>query len=149
VVFVFAKAPEDALASLVKELDKAVATQAEKKLAVVVNFTGEPTDDFKAKIAEFANQNQIERVALTVTKDAAKFKVNELAAVTVMHYRNKQVQYNFASDKTGLNQQAIQAIVEGVQKILVEEKEPTTTPDKKPDKKSGPKPTKTSAAVKP
>ena len=124
------------MASLVKELEKVVVANAEKKLAAVVNFTGEPTDDFQAKIAEFAKQNEIEQVALTATKDAAKFQVNDAAEVTVMHYRKKEVKYNFASDKAGLNQQAIRAIVEGVKQILVEEQKPEKQPDTKPDKKS-------------
>ena len=122
------------MASLVKELEKVVVANAEKKLAAVVNFTGEPTDDFQAKIAEFAKQNEIEQVALTATKDAAKFQVNDAAEVTVMHYRKKQVKYNFASDKAGLNQQAIQAIVEGVKQILVEEKKLEKQPDTQPEK---------------
>lgn len=124
------------MASLVKELENVVAANAEKKLVAVINFTGEPTDDFQAKIAEFAQQNKIEQVALTATKDAAKFQVNEAAEVTVMHYRNKEVKYNFASDKAGLNDQAIRAIVEGVKKILVEEQKPEKKPDTQPDKKS-------------
>jgi alpha-L-arabinofuranosidase len=139
---VFAKTPEDALASLVKELDKAVAAHAEKKLAAVVNFTGETSDDFQAKIAEFAKKNQIEHVALTVTKEADKFKVSETAAVTVMHYRNKEVKCNFASATAGLNPQAIQAIVAGIPKILVEEKKPEKEPAKKSEKEPDKKPKK-------
>ena len=117
-IFVFAKTPDDALAGLVKELDKAVAANAEKKLAAVVNFTGELTDEYKDKVAKFAEKNKIEQVALTMTGDAEKFKVNDAAEVTVMHYKGKEVKFNFATDKNGLNQQAIKAVVDGIQKVL-------------------------------
>jgi len=118
VVFAFAKTPDDNLASLAKELDKVVAANADKKLAAVINFTGELTDEYQEKVAEFAEKNGIKNIALTVTADGKKFAVSDDAEVTVMHYKGKEVKYNFSADKSGLDEKAVKAIVEGVQKVL-------------------------------
>ncbi|MCH5374061.1 MAG: hypothetical protein JJ992_08795 [Planctomycetes bacterium] len=114
----FAKAPGDDLASLAKQIDKVVAANADKKLAAVINFTGESTDEYQEKIAKFAEDNAIKNIALTVTADAKRFKVSDDAEVTVMHYKGKQVKFNYSSDKSGLDEKAVKAIVDGVQKIL-------------------------------
>jgi hypothetical protein len=113
-----AKTPDDALASLAKQIDKLVADNQEKKLAAVINFTGEPTDDYKAKIAEFGTKHNLKNVALTTTADAEKFKVNDQAEVTVMNYKGKTVKSNHAVAAGGLNAAAIKSIVEGVKTIL-------------------------------
>jgi hypothetical protein len=113
-----AKTPDDALASLAKQIDKLVADNQEKKLAAVINFTGEPTDDYKAKIAEFGTKHNLKNVALTVTADADRFKINDQAEVTVMHYKGKTVKSNHAVAAGGLNAEAIKSILEGTKTIL-------------------------------
>ena len=117
-VFVFAKTADDALAGLAKEIDKLVAANQEKKLAAVINFTGEANDAAKANIKEFGEKHELKNVALTITGDGKKFEVNDEAEVTVMHYKGKKVQFNAAVAKGGLSKEAVAAIVEGVKKIL-------------------------------
>lgn len=118
VIFVFAKTPDDATASLVKKLDEVVAANTDKKLTAVVNFTGEVTPEFQEQIAQFADKNEIENVHLAATADAKRYKISDEAKVTVMHYKGKEVKFNCAVDESGLDKQAIEAIVEGVSKIL-------------------------------
>ena len=111
VIFVFAKTPDDAMASLVKKLDEVVAANTEKKLAAVVNFMGEVTDEFQEQIAQFAEKNKIKNVTLAATAEAKKLKISDEATVTVMHYKGKEVKFNCAVGENGLNKKAINTIV--------------------------------------
>jgi hypothetical protein len=113
-----AKTPNDALASLAKQIDKLVADNQEKKLAAVINFTGAPTDDYKAKIAEFGTKHNLKNVALTITADAERFKINDQAELTMMYYKGKTVKSNHAVVVGGLNAAAVKSIVEGAKTIL-------------------------------
>lgn len=117
-IFAFAKTPDDNLASLAKELDKAVAANSEKKLAAVLNFTGEATDEYKAKVKEFVEKNDLKNTAVMVTSDAERMKVADSAQVTVMHYKGKQVKYNYSTEKPELPADAVKQIVAGVDKTL-------------------------------
>ena len=138
-VFAFANAPTDALASLAKQLDKLVADNDSKKLAAVINFPGEANDENKAKIAEFAKKHNIQKVALTVTKDGAKFKVSPDAEVTVMHYKGKEVKFNHAVAPGALNDAEVKKIVEGAKVILAEAPATNETPKKEGPKEDRPK----------
>ena len=53
VAFIFAKNPDNNLATLIKELDKVAGENSDAKMAAVVNFNGELTDDYIQKIKEF------------------------------------------------------------------------------------------------
>lgn len=117
-IFAFAKSADDNLASLAKAIDKAVADNADKKLAAVINFTGESTDENLEKIAEFAEKNGIKNTALVLTGDAKKFSVSDDAEVTVMHYKGKKVAFNFSAKKDELGDQAAKAVVEGLKTVL-------------------------------
>jgi hypothetical protein len=116
VIFVFAKTPGDITASLAKNLDEAVAANTDKKLAAVINFTGEQTDEFQKKVGKFAEKNDLQNVLLTVTADAEKFNISDEVNVTVMHYRGKKVKFRFATST--VDDQAIDAIVKGIDSIL-------------------------------
>ena len=116
--FVFTETPNDDLASLAKQLDKLVVDNEEKKLAVVMNFTGEPTDEYTESIAKFAEKHNLKNVTLTVTGDAQKFKISDEADVTVMHCKGKKVAFNSAVKPGGLKKDAIKKIVEGTSTIL-------------------------------
>lgn len=87
-------------------------------MAAVVNFTGEPTDDYSASIKAFGEKHGIKNVALTTTSDGDRFRINDRAEVTVMHYKGKRVAYNYATAKGELDKDAVKAIVEGTKTIL-------------------------------
>jgi hypothetical protein len=118
VIFAFAKSADDNLASLAKAIDKAVADNADKQLAAVINFTGESTDENLEKIAEFAEKNGIKNTALVLTGDAKKFNVSDDAAVTVMLYKGKKVAFNFSAKKDELDDQAAKTVVGGLKTVL-------------------------------
>ncbi len=93
------------------------AENEDSKLAGVINFTGEITDEYTDEIIEFGEKLDLQHVALTTTSDGPKFKVNEDADVTVMHYKGKRVGYNY-STKGQLSDKAIEEIVKGASTIL-------------------------------
>ena len=101
------------MAGLVKQLDKIVAENKDKKFAAIVNFTDATEDE----VIKFAQHNDVTGVALTITKDGKRFKLNEDAALTVMHYKQKKVAFNHAvKDKIG--ESDVKAIIEGTSSIL-------------------------------
>ncbi len=117
-VFIFAKTPDDALAGLVKQIDQVVAKHADKRVAAVVNFVGEPTDEYLSQTKEFGEKHGVKHVALTTTRDGDRFNINEDAEVTVMNYVGKVVKFNYAVGKGELNEAAVKAIVEGTSSIV-------------------------------
>jgi len=102
---------------LASQIDKVAAENEDAKLAGVINFTGEVSDEYTEKIKEFGEKLDLQHVALTTTGDGDRFKVNEDADVTVMHYKGKKVAFNFATQGE-LTKAAIKKIVEGTGKIL-------------------------------
>ena len=76
------------MASLVKQLDKVVAANSKEKMASVVNFLGEETDDVISGAKKFGKQNKVKNIALVVPRPSfngpPSFKVNEQAELTVM-----------------------------------------------------------------
>ena len=83
----------DDLASLVKQLDKVVSDNGDKKLAAVLNFI----DLEEEEVAKFAEKNEIKNVALVVTdqKNADRFNVNE-DVVSFHPHRELRVRERFA-----------------------------------------------------
>ena len=117
VAFVFAKTPNNTLATLIKQLDQVAEENADAKMANVINFSGELTDEYVQQIKEFGDKLDLKHTALTTSGDGGKFKVNEDAEVTVMHYKGKKVTYNFASKDT-LKEDDVQQIVKGASTIV-------------------------------
>ena len=117
VAFIFAKTPNNTLAELVKELDAVAEANADSKMANVINFNGEVTDEYLQQIKEFGEKLDLKHTALTTSADGGKFKVNEDAEVTVMHYKGKKVSYNFAS-KDAISEDEVKQIVKGASTIV-------------------------------
>ena len=106
------------MASLAKQIDKLVADNKEKKLAAVINFTGDPSDDYQSQISEFGEKHNIKNVSLTVTADGQRFNVSDDAEVTVILYKGKTVKFNCSVGEGKLDKAAVKAIVDGTGKIL-------------------------------
>jgi hypothetical protein len=119
---IFARKNDAALASLVKEIDKVVAANKDKKMASFVNFLGTDADELKAAAKKFAEENKIENVALVVPLDHEKgpqeVKLHDDASVTVMLYSGLKVKANHALKDGGLSKAAIGKIVDDTSKIL-------------------------------
>ena len=102
---------------MVSELDKVAEENADAKLSSVINFSGELSDEYIEQIKKFGEDLDLKHTALTTSSDGGKFKVNEEAEVTVMHYKGKKVAYNFASKET-LSENDVKEIVKGASTIL-------------------------------
>ena len=102
---------------MASEIDKVAEENADAKMAGVINFTGEVSDEYLEQIEDFGEKLELKHVALTTTNDGGKFKVNEDADVTVMHYKGKKVAYNYSA-KGELKEDAIKEIVKGTATIL-------------------------------
>ena len=119
---VFARKTDDALASLVKQIDKLVAANQDKKMASFVNLLGEDADKLKTNAAAFAKKHEITNVALVVPGDnengPKSFKINPKAEVTVLIYKGFRVKANHALKAGDLNEKTIKAIIADTGKIL-------------------------------
>ena len=115
VVFIFARKMDDNLASLVKQLDKIVAANSKQKMASVVNFLGEETDDVISDAKKFGKQHKVKNVALVVPRPSLNgppsFKVNEQAELTVMLYKGRRIVGNYALAAGKLDAKKIKQIV--------------------------------------
>jgi hypothetical protein len=119
---VFARKPDAALASLVKQLDKAITENADKQLSSFVNLLGEDREALETSAKEFSSKNQPEKVAIVVPvefEDGPKnFGVNPKAEVTVMLYTGLKVQANHAFAPGEFNEKAVEAVMADLPKIL-------------------------------
>jgi hypothetical protein len=121
---VFTRTSDDHLASLVKQLDKFVDENKDKKVAAVVNFLGDDPETLKAAVKEFGEKNKVKNVALTVALDHKEgpkaLEISPDADVTVMFYNKKKVTANQAVKKGGLNKDAVSKIIADGKTILEE-----------------------------
>ncbi len=122
VVMVFARKADTSLASLVKELDKTVAKNADQKLSSFVNLIGSSQEELKATAKQFAAKNQVENVALVVPHEnengPSEFNISPAAETTVTIYRNGKVVASHAVGPGGLDSKEIKEIIADTGKIL-------------------------------
>ena len=120
---------DDALASLVKQIDKVVAANQDKKMASFVNILGEDADKAQKDAITFAKKHEITNVALVVPRDPKNdpksysngpkdYKINPKAEVTVLIYKGLKVKVNYALAAGELNEKTIKAIIADTGKIL-------------------------------
>jgi hypothetical protein len=123
----FTRTSDDHLASLVKQLDKFVDENKDKKVAAVVNFLGNDPEALKTAVKEFGEKNKVKNVALAVAVDNENgpkaLKISPDADLTVMFYNKKKVTANHAVKKGGLDTNAVGKIVADGKTILEEPKE--------------------------
>jgi hypothetical protein len=123
----FTRTSDDHLASLVKQLDKFVDENKDKKVAAVVNFLGDDPDALKSAVKQFGEKNNVKHVALAVAVDNENgpkaLKISPEADVTVMFYNKKKITANHAVKKGGLNKDAVGKIIADGKTILDESKE--------------------------
>ncbi|MDZ4779957.1 MAG: hypothetical protein SGJ19_06875 [Planctomycetia bacterium] len=119
---IFARKSDGHLASLVKQLDKALSEHSGQKLAAFVNFLGEDADALTAAAKELAKEHQIENVALVVPADQPNgpedYQISPDAELTVMLYKGMNVKVNHVLAKDGLDEKAEKAILDDLSKIL-------------------------------
>ncbi len=116
----FAREINASLTGLVKELDKAVATEKDSKLAAFVVLLTDSREKLEPKVAELAKSEKIEKVPLTIAESVAgpeKYKVAKDADVTVILYSKKEAKANFSFEKGKLDEKATKEIVAALPKI--------------------------------
>ncbi len=119
---IFARKSDGHLASLVKQLDKALAEHSGQKLAAFVNFLGDDADALTAGAEVLAKEHEIENVALVVPTDQPNgpedYGISPDAELTVMLYRGRDVKVNHVLAKDGLNDETLKLILADLPKIL-------------------------------
>lgn len=122
VVMVFARKNDEKLATLVKELDKVVAKNSDKKMASFVNLLGKDKEALNSEAKKLIEKSKAENVAVVVPVDNEKgpeaYKINPDADVTVLIYKNGTVEANHALPAGKLSEKEVKKIIEDTSKIL-------------------------------
>jgi hypothetical protein len=122
-VMVFARKADKNVAALVKELDKVVAKNEEKKLAAFVALIGTKEED-KAKVTaeKLIKETAASNVAVVTAKDQPNgpesYKLDPKADVTVLICVKGEVHANHALAADGLNAKVTKQIIADAGKIL-------------------------------
>jgi hypothetical protein len=122
-VMVFARKADKNLAQLVKELDKVVAKNEEKKMgAFVALLAAKNEDKAKAEAEKLIKDTEAHNIAVVVPKaqpnGPEEYKINPEADVTVLIYKQGTVEANHALTKDGLNEKVTKQIIADTAKIL-------------------------------
>jgi hypothetical protein len=117
---VFTKETGDALASLVKEIDKLVADNKSKQAASFVNIIGEDQEKLEETAKKFGAPFDNVAVVVPVEYELGPkdIGVSADAGVTVMIYRGLKVSANHAIAPGKLDDTAIKAIIDDAKKML-------------------------------
>ena len=119
---IFSRKTDDALASLVKKLDKVVADNKDQKFASFVAFLGENPEELKGDVEKFAEKTGTKGIPYTIAVEQPDgpetYGIDEDAEYTVLVYKGQQVVTNHALGKGELTKKAIGAIVKDTAKIL-------------------------------
>ena len=120
-VAVFTRGITDNLASLVKQIDKKVAANKDKKMAAFVVLLTDDPDADEAKLKALAKKYKIKNVPLTLFDGVAgppNYKVAKDADLTVLMWSGLSVKVNHAFAKGKLNKKSVKKIVADTAKIL-------------------------------
>ena len=119
----FAREITDDLTSLVKQIDKKVGANTDKKMAGFVVLLTDDPDAVEPRLKELAEKEKIEKTPLTVydgVAGPADYKIAEKADVTVMMWVGGQVKVNRVFEKGKLDKAAIEKIMKDTAAILEE-----------------------------
>jgi hypothetical protein len=119
---VFTKKTDDALASLVKQIDQLVADNQDQSMASFVNFLGSDADTLKSAVQEFGTAHNIQNVALVVPvvheNGPNNMKIGPSADTTVVIYKDKVVAANHALTGSELDKPRIATILADAKQTL-------------------------------
>jgi hypothetical protein len=121
VVAIFTRAITDDLTSLVKEIDAAVKSHEDKKMAAFTVVLTDDADKTEEQLKALAKDAKVEKVPLTLMEGAAgppKYKIAKDAEVTVLLWKGQKVKVNHAFGKGQLTKEAIKKVVADTSKIL-------------------------------
>jgi hypothetical protein len=122
VINVFTRTTGEDLAKLVKEVDKLVEANKDKKMAAFVTVLAEDADKVAPKLEEMAKKNGIKNVPLTIFDGDAgpeDYKISDKADVTVLLWNKHEVKAKVAVEKGGkIDEKTIKTVVASSDKIL-------------------------------
>lgn len=115
---IFARELDGNLTGLVKKIDEATSKNKDAKMASYVVFCND-AEDLEKKLKAMADTEKLKKTILMVDNPAGPkgFKIDKDAAVTVILYRKKTVEANFAFKKGELDDKAIEKILKDIPKI--------------------------------
>ncbi len=116
---IFAREINDTLTSLVKKIDAATVENKSKKMGSFVVFCSDD-GDLEAKLKDLAKNEKLEKIALTIDNPSGPpgYNVAKEADVTVVLYKNKKVEVNYAFKKGELKDKDVDQILSDLPKIL-------------------------------
>lgn len=120
-VNVFTRDLSGHLASLVKQMDDAVAENKSKKMCAFVVLLTEDADAAAGQLKKFASEHGIKHTPLTVFDGVAgppNYKIAKDAQVTVMLWVKGRVEANHAFAEGKLDADAVKKVVADTDKIL-------------------------------
>jgi hypothetical protein len=119
VAMVFARDATEPVLKLIAQLDKATAKHKDQSLGSFVVFLSEE-EGLDKRLAEAAKQRGLKHTVLAIDSPVGPdgFKVAKAAAVTVVLYRDFDVQANHAFRTGELTDQRIEQIVADIRKIV-------------------------------
>jgi len=122
VVNIFAREITPELTELIKNVDKQVDANKDKRMAAFVVFLSEDGEAAEPKIKELADKNKI-KIPLTLiknTKGPDNYNISEDADVTVMMWVDSEVKVNHAFGKGKLKKETVKEIAADTKKILAD-----------------------------
>lgn len=121
VVSIFAREIDENVTNLIKEVDKQVGANSDKKMAAFVVLLTDDPDAAETKLAEVAKKNGIKNVPLTFYDGSAgpsNYKIAKDADVTVMMWSESDVKVNHAFAKGELKKGDVKKVSSETAKIL-------------------------------
>jgi hypothetical protein len=119
---VFARKADDNLAGLVKEIEKAVGENKDKKLSSFVMLLGDDREKLEADAKKFIEDHKIANVPVAVPVEfengPADFAVSPKAEVTVTLYSKLKVKASHAYPEGKFSKDAVKAVAADFAKIL-------------------------------
>ena len=119
---IFAREITPELTALIKDVDKQVGENKEKKMSAFVVFLSDDADTMEPKIKELAKKNKL-TIPLTIIEDVAgpeEYKISKDADVTVMMWVESEVKVNHAFGKGKLKKENVKKVAAETKKILAD-----------------------------
>lgn len=119
---IFARKSDTALASLVKQLDAAIAEHKDDKLKAFVNLLGEDRDKLEADAGKLVEDQKIKHIPVVVPVEfengPANYGLNPDAGLTVLFYRGMEVKSSRAYGGGEFTKGQVKKLLEDVSKIV-------------------------------
>jgi hypothetical protein len=119
---IFARKSDAALASLVKQLDEAIAEHQDDKLKAFVNLLGDDRDKLEADAEKLVEKQKLKSIPVVVPVEneegPANYGLNSDAELTVLFYRGMEVKANRAYGDGEFTKGKVSSLLEELSTIL-------------------------------